>query len=142
MQRDEEHILTIDCYTDASYSKQANGSVIGYKVGDQPIVMDFLPLVKNTQAEVMAVNLCVAECETIHPESQIHVHTDCQKAIRSQYPENMRMHKMIGHIKKDLRDEKQIIFAMVDRAVRKELRKKHKEIEMMRNGNTKELMIS
>jgi quinolinate synthase len=77
------------------------------------------------------VNLCIAECEKTYPGSQIHVHTDCQKAIRSKYPENVRMHKMIGHVKKDLRDEKQTIFAMVDRAVRKELRKKHKEIEVI-----------
>jgi ribonuclease HI len=117
----------IECYTDASYSTQANGSVIGYKIGDNQIVIDFLPEVKNTQAELIAVNNCIKYCQESYPGNQIHIYTDCQKAVRLDYGENVIMHKMIGHIKKDLRDDKQKIFALVDKETRKELRRIHKQ---------------
>lgn len=35
---------------------------------------------------------------------------------------------MIGHVKKDFRDEKQQIFSTVDKATRKKLRKRYKNI--------------
>lgn len=119
----------IECYTDASYSKYINGSMIGYKIGDSEIVIEFIPDAKNTQAELFAIDHCISQCKEKYPDHQIHIYTDCQKAIRcNEYDDNIILHKMIGHIKKDLRDEKQQIFALVDKAARKELRKKYKEM--------------
>lgn len=118
----------IECYTDASYSKQANGSFIGFKIGDESIVTVFLPEIKNTQAELAAIDRCISECESRYPGYQIHIYTDCQKAVNNDYGDNIILHKMIGHVKKGMCDDKQQIFATVDKATRKELRKKHKEI--------------
>lgn len=118
---------SIDCYTDASYSKEVGGSIIGYKIGDEQIVTEFLDKIKNTQAELIAVDRCIATCKEKYPNYQIHIYTDCQKAIQNQNTNDVIYHKMIGHIKKSLRDDKQTIFSCVDKLTRKELRKKHKE---------------
>ena len=45
----------IDAYTDASYSKELGGSVIGYKIGDLPIQTEFINDTKNTQAELLSI---------------------------------------------------------------------------------------
>ena len=123
----KENILTIDCYTDASYSKEANGSFIGYIIGDEPMVTEFCLEIKNTQGELMAIEKCLSVCNTKYPDHQIHIHTDCQKAI-DQYQENgsIVFHKMQGHMKKSLMNDKQKIFSLVDRRTRKELRIKCK----------------
>ena len=125
---------SIDCYTDASYSKEVGGSIIGYKIGDEPIVTEFLDNIKNTQAELIAVERCIATCKEKYPTYQIHIYTDCQKAIQNQNnnTNDVIYHKMIGHIKKSLRDDKQTIFSLVDKITRKELRKKYKEIQEQR----------
>ncbi len=49
----------IKCFTDASYSKEIEVSVIGYKVGDAQIILKHLPQIKNTQAELYAVDKCI-----------------------------------------------------------------------------------
>jgi len=118
----------VDCYTDASYSKEIKGSIIGYKIGDDPIVTEFLDQVKNTQAEIMAIEKCITLCKKKYPDHKIHIYTDCQKAIKSNYGSNVEIHKMIGHIKKSLQDDKQKIFSSVDKITRKELRKIYKDL--------------
>jgi hypothetical protein len=119
--------MMVDCFTDASYSKSANGSVIGYKIGHGNIVLDFLPEIKNTQAEVLAVKFCVDEIEKMYPNNKVLlvVHTDCQKVMTlDMCTQNISVVyvKMIGHMKKSLMNDKQKIFSAVDKAVRKELR--------------------
>lgn len=46
----------IKCFTDASYSKDIEMSVVGYKIGDDNITIEHLPKIKNTQAELYAVS--------------------------------------------------------------------------------------
>ena len=112
-----EHVNSIDCYTDASYAKEVGGSVIGYKIGDHPIFTDFLVNVKNTEAEMSAVKLCIDLASELYPNAEIHIHTDCQKAVNSanEYPAYVVMHKMRGISKRDFRNDKQHIFSEVDK---------------------------
>ena|SRR5579872_1909295 len=129
-----DHVQIINCYTDASYAKEVGGSVIGYKIGEHPIFTDFLVDVKNTEAEMSAVKLCIDLASELYPDAEIHIHTDCQKAVNSadDYPSYVVIHKMRGHIKRNLRDDKQQIFSEVDRYVRKQLRLR---LKIIRNEN-------
>jgi len=116
----------IDCYTDASYAKDVGGSVIGYKIGDLDIQTKFLEGVKNTEAEIMAVRECVRLCQELYPGSTINIHTDCQKALQLDFGTGVVLHKMVGHMKNSLKDDKQLIFTQVDRLARKKLRQRRK----------------
>lgn len=120
-------MIEIECYTDVSYAKDVGGSVIAYKISNQPIHLEFLEGVKNTQGEIKAIELCIKKIidnYNLPPKSYIiHIFTDCQKAIDSVYPEYVKTHKMEGHIKKSMRNNRQQIFATVDKAARKELRR-------------------
>ena len=119
----------IKCYTDASYSKELLGSVIGYKIGDSKIKTEYLEGINNTQAELIAIEKCIEKVKKHHPGKIIHIYTDCQKAIKVYNDnEDVVMHKMIGHIKKELRDGDQMIFSQVDRATSKQMRSKFKSI--------------
>ena len=123
--------MIIDCYTDASYSKNIDGSIIGYKIGANNIVLDYLPQMKNTQAEVLAVKFCVDEVERMYPNKRItlFIHTDCQKVMTlNMNTDNIDIQyvKMIGHMKKSLMNAKQKIFSSVDKAVREELRARNR----------------
>jgi len=128
---DKDTYFDVDCYTDASYAKDVGGSVIGFKIGDELINTQFLDKIKNTEAEVLAVKLCVERCvkmyKDVNPNLRIHIYTDCQKAIGLIFDENVVFHKMIGHMKNRLKDEKQMIFTQVDKLTRKKLRERRQK---------------
>jgi hypothetical protein len=128
---DDSAHFDVDCYTDASYAKDVGGSVIGFKIGDEPIKTRFLDKIKNTEAEVLAVKLCVERCVKMYkdtnPNLRIHIYTDCQKAMGLIFNENVVFHKMIGHMRNQFKDEKQLMFTQVDKLTRKKLREKRRE---------------
>lgn len=143
-EKPENHIqgyepFEVDCYTDASYAKDVGGSVIGYKIGDDPIKTRFLNKVKNTEAEVFAVKLCVELCvekyKAMNPGLKINIYTDCQKALGLNFEDDVVLHKMIGHMKNRLKDEKQLIFTKVDKLTRKKLRARRQEMQENDNAN-------
>jgi hypothetical protein len=115
----------IDCFTDASYSKEVGGSIIGYKIGNDAIVTEFLFGIKNTEAEIKAIEKCLLKCEESYSDYVIHIYTDCQKALNMQF-DNVIFHKMKGHMKKCDKDDKQLIFTQVDKITRYELRQRMK----------------
>lgn len=118
----------IDCYTDASYAKDVGGSVIGYKIGNNPIQLLFLEGIKNTEAEVMAARRCVEETELLYPNRRINLHTDCQEVMSQEFAYHVRLFKMKGHMKKKLMNNKQLVFREVDKAARKTLRQRREEM--------------
>lgn len=114
---------TITCFTDASYSQHKRLSVIGYKIGDNDVMLEELPYIKNTQAEMYAVIKCIRVCRELYPNSDIELFTDCQKAVRADnYPDYVSVKKIKGHKKKALKDANDKIFSTVDKAVRKHMR--------------------
>ena len=127
--------MTLKVYTDASYSKEADGSVIGYLIAhnNETIYykLDFLDKVKNTEAEVTAVISAIEKCQEINKDSKIIIFTDCQKAIKMNF-HNVIFQKVIGHSKKCDKDEDDIMFNIVDKGTRKRLREivKNKKIEI------------
>jgi len=123
LHKDNLHIDdSINVYTDASYSKELGGSVIGYKIDDQAIHTEFISDIKNTQAELLAIKKCISLTTKYRIGCIIRIHTDCQKALQETYPPNVVMIKMSGHMKRADMDEDQKIFSMVDRLTRKTLR--------------------
>jgi len=112
----------IECYTDASYSQFINTSVVAYKIGNDEIILEILENIKNTEAELYAVEKCISLCN----KKNIKIYTDCQKAVQNyknnQYPKNVVLFKVEGHKKTINRDEKDKIFNLVDKAARKKLR--------------------
>lgn len=130
----DDEFQNIDCYTDASYSKEVDGSVISYKIGNMPIQSAYLANVKNTQAEIYAVDKCIKIVTELHADENIHIHihTDCQKVIElasnGKYPSFISTYKMKGHLKGALRNDKQRIFSKVDKQARKDLRRRLKII--------------
>jgi hypothetical protein len=126
--------IHINCYTDASYCNVMMLSVIGIKIGNKPIYLEQLPNVKNTEAEIYAINKCIELCSLLHFNALIYIYTDCQKAFQLEnLSENVLLIKIKGHKKKNLKDTNDIIFSSVDKMVRKRLRiirknRLHKEI--------------
>ncbi len=114
--------MVIKCFTDASYSQQKKLSVVGYKIGDLQIVLKLLPDVKNTQAELYAIDKCIEVCKQIYPNEIIMIFTDCQRAFKNQYEQNIVLQKIKGHKKSILKNDDDKIFSTVDKAVRKYLR--------------------
>lgn len=116
----------IKCFTDASYSQQKSLSVVGYKISNLPIKLEILQDIKNTQAELHAVNKCIDESKIMFPNRNIIIYTDCQRAIKSfseeEYPSFVTIEKIKGHIKTELRNDNDKVFNMVDKAVRRKLR--------------------
>jgi ribonuclease HI len=112
-------------YTDASYSKEADGSVIGFLIvfnsGQKYSYYNFLEKVKNTEAEIIASNSAIKYCHDIDPNSSLIVYTDCQKAVKNIVP-NVTYKKVIGHSKKSEKDADDLLFNIVDRGTRKMLR--------------------
>jgi hypothetical protein len=118
----------INCYTDASYSKDVGGSFIGYKIGDEPMIIKFLDGIKNTAAEVTAAEICILTAVSHYPDQIINLYTDCQKVVDTDYHlNNVKIHKMIGHMK-GTDDIHQTNFKVVDKATRKALRQRRKDI--------------
>jgi hypothetical protein len=114
--------MTIKCFTDASYSQQKKLSIIGYKIGDLQIMLELLPDVKNTQAELYAIDKCIEVCNKLYPNEVIIIFTDCQRAFKNQYEHNITLQKIEGHKKSILKDDNDKIFSTVDKAVRRCLR--------------------
>jgi ribonuclease HI len=116
-------------YTDASYSKEAGGSIIGFLIlfndGEKYFFYDFLEKVKNTEAETIASDLAVKYCREKCVEKNLDcnmiVHTDCQKTVKNITP-NVTYKKVIGHSKKSEKDEDDLLFNIVDKTTRKKLR--------------------
>jgi len=138
---DNQEQEIINCYTDASYSKEVGGSVIAYKINDMPIRTKYLNSVKNTEAEIKGVDRCIDIASKMYLNSEIHIYTDCQKVLEleseGKYPENVLVHKMKGHMKGELRDKNQQIFSCVDKRARKMLRIRLKAIRAQ-NANENE----
>ena len=118
---------TVECYTDASYSQFIKTSVVGYKIGNRKIILETLVDIKNTQAELYAVQKCIEICSQHYPDKNIIIYTDCQKAVQNYenevYPKYVKLIKVDGHKKSILRDHNDKIFNLVDKATRKELRR-------------------
>ena len=114
--------MPIKCFTDASYSQQKKLSVIGYKVGNLQIILELLPDVKNTQAELYAIDKCIELCKQLYPDEVIIIFTDCQRAFKNQCEHNIMLQKIEGHKKSILKDDDDKIFSTVDKAVRRYLR--------------------
>lgn len=129
---DNQEQQIIDCYTDASYSKEVGGSIIAYKINNMPIRSKYLNGVKNTEAEIKGVDRCIEIASDMYLNSEIHIYTDCQKVLElkaeGKYPDNVIVHKMKGHMKGALRDNNQHIFSQVDKRARKLLRIRLKAI--------------
>lgn len=112
----------IKCFTDASYSQQKSLSIVGYKIGNLDVILEELPNIKNTQAELYAVEKCIDVCNKLYPNKNIIIYTDCQRALKNQYQKNVTLEKIEGHKKTLLKNENDKIFSGVDKAVRKKLR--------------------
>ena len=119
---------SIKCFTDASYSKDISLCVIGYMVGDSKVSIEYIPDMKNTQGELHAIDRCIEKCNQLHPDSQMEIYTDCSRALKNDYGDEVTIVKIKGHLKKALRTENDNLFRKVDRAVRKALRKRVKEL--------------
>jgi hypothetical protein len=118
----------INCYTDASYAKDVGGSFIGYKIADEPLEIKFLDGIKNTAAEVIAAETCILTAILRYPDQVINLYTDCQKVVDAGYHlSNVKIYKMVGHMK-GTNDIHQTRFKVVDKATRKALRQRRKEL--------------
>lgn len=125
---------SIDCYSDASYMKEISLSIIGYKIGDNDIIIEELRDIKNTQAELIAVERIIEFRDQCMTGQHINIHTDCQRAVQNDYL-NATIIKIKGHKKKILRDNKDEIFRTVDKAVRQRLREKAELLLYKNNMN-------
>lgn len=118
-------------YTDASYSKEVGGTVIGYSIRcsssqqDFGMTLEFLDQIKNTEGEMIATDRAIQKCKEMNPNCHINLYTDCQKATKLEIP-NVTFHKVVGHSKKSEKDEHDFAFSIVDRAARKRLREMFK----------------
>ena len=113
---------TINCFTDASYSQQKKISVVGYKIQNNNVILEILNDVKNTEAELYAIQKCIDVCKTKFPNNKINIYTDCQRALKNNYADNITITKVEGHKKKAVKNDIDIIFSSVDKTVRKKLR--------------------
>jgi ribonuclease HI len=122
----------IECYTDASYSPQTGLCVVGYKIGNHNIVTECLTNTKNTQAELYAVEKCIEICNNVYGfDINIIIYTDCQRAMQNNYSTNdikVNLIKLDGHKKGVLKSDKDKIFSLVDKKVRKVLRENVRNI--------------
>ena len=117
--------MTIECFTDASYSKEKSASVVAYKIHDEPIQTIIYENVKNTEAELNGILLCIDYCIEHYPHEDITIYTDCQNAFKQDYsdkPINLNLIKVKGHQPKKEMDSKDLIFKSVDKIARKMLR--------------------
>lgn len=118
----------IECYTDCSYSPQTKLCVIGYQIlipnQKNKIKTELLINVKNIQGEIYAVEKCIETCKKIFDNQnyKLLIHTDCKRVIKNVYA-NVEFIKMEGHKRKNLKNNKDIIFSNVDKKVRNDLRK-------------------
>lgn len=112
---------TIECFTDCSYSPQTGLCVIGYKIGNRPVITELLFNIKNTQGEIYAVEKCVEICSKEFNGNNIKIYTDCQRVIQNTYP-NVTFVKVEGHKKRSLKDQIDLKFSAVDKKVRSDLR--------------------
>lgn len=112
----------INCFTDASYSQQKKISVVGYKIQNSNVILEILNDVKNTEAELYAIQKCIDICKIKFPNNKINIYTDCQRALKNNYAENIIITKVEGHKKKAAKNDIDMIFSGVDKAVRKKLR--------------------
>ncbi len=124
----------INCYTDASYSKEKAMSVVAYKIGENSIKKIFLPNLKNTQAEIFGIEHCIEQClseyKLINSDNLIlNIYTDCQNAWKHNFSyliktKNVQLNliKVKGHQKKIHMNSHDLIFKQVDKYARKTLR--------------------
>jgi len=140
----------VECYTDASYSPQTGLCVVGYKIGNHNIITECLTCIKNTQAELYAVEKCIEICKNFYSKNtcfsqngidndnisiSIIIYTDCQRALQNNYNnKNIKVNliKLDGHKKGSLKNDKDKIFSLVDKKVRKVLRENVKNIENLK----------
>jgi len=117
--------MTIECYTDASYSKEKSVSVVAYKINDEPIQTIIYENVKNTEAELNGILFCIDYCIENYPSEYIIIYTDCQNAFKQNYSDksiNLTLVKIKGHQPKREMNSNDLIFKMVDKMARKMLR--------------------
>lgn len=127
-------------YTDGSYSPQKKIGVAGFMVNDQQIYLKDTTE-KNTQCEYLAVTMALKHAIK-EGNNSIKIFTDCAGVIntinknkRAKYPElfalldkladkqiNVEWIKVKGHSKKANKNEDDLNFQKIDKAVRKKLR--------------------
>jgi hypothetical protein len=122
----------IDCYTDASYSKEKSTSVIAYKILNEPIKTIILKDIKNTQAELFGIEFCIGySIENYSNIKKINIYTDCQNAWKQDYIKyknknqiqiEINLIKIKGHQKMEFMNGNDRIFKQVDKMARKTLR--------------------
>lgn len=117
--------MPIECYTDASYSKEKSFSVVAYKIHDEPIQTIIYENVKNTEAELNGILHCIDYCLEHYPNQEITIYTDCQSAFKQDYsgkPVVLNLVKVKGHQPRNTMNEKDLIFKSVDKMARKAMR--------------------
>ena len=98
--------MEINCYTDASYSKEKAISVVACIINGEPIQTLFYPNIKNTQAEILGIEYCINYCLNNYLNYYTKQHIDKQH-IDKQHIDKQHIDKQ--HIDKQHID-KQILF--------------------------------
>lgn len=115
--------MEINCYTDASYSKEKSLSVVAYKIGDNDINVLYFQDVKNTQSEIMGIQHCIRVCNEEYPDAEIiNIYTDCQNAWKHEWQPNVNLIKVKGHQPKRDMSPTDLIFKQVDKMAIKMMR--------------------
>ena len=137
--------MEINCYTDASYSKEKAISVVACIINGEPIQTLFYPNIKNTQAEILGIQYCINYCLNNYTKQHINkqilfnelltinIYTDCQNAWKHNFVSinanintntnvKVNLFKVKGHQKKSNMNEHDLIFKQVDKHARKILR--------------------
>lgn len=110
----------INCFTDASYSKEKGASVIAYKIGNDIINTKIMYNMKNSEAEKYGVEIVYNLANNKYPNSFIKIYTDCKNIKYSQ--NNLKIYWIKGHTKSNDRTDNDLIFREVDKKARKVLR--------------------
>lgn len=139
------HTMKMRCYTDASYCPKTKFAVCGYYIpalSKSNVTFTYLENVKNTEAEVRGLIELLDVLDGTGMNCD--VFTDCESAIakiQSRSDETSSFKRIYdildnnpfitikyiqGHKPKNQKTEIDLEFAVVDKAVRKELRKQRK----------------
>lgn len=112
------------CFVDASYSSQHHIAVLGFQVGDESrIHLTTINVNGIAAAEKMNLQRCIEYCSLRYPTSNLIVYTDHEPSLKQSFPDHVRIVFTPGHIKKADMTTLQLRFSLVDKAVRKELRR-------------------
>lgn len=121
---------------DASYSPQHKIAVIGFtllseeqihletiNVNQSNLTLIQSPVQGVAKAERLAVEHCITHFQRVYPGQEITIYNDHEAATKEQWPQGVRVLWLPGHTKASSRNNIATEFAVLDKAVRKELRK-------------------